>query len=207
MKFSQIQRGKRAERRASFPSLGDDGAIIEAEFVCVPLGGHEEAEALSFAESYAREHGIKSPSPGMPLYDLGMQIKTLELSMLDVDSPPSARLRFFGSTKEVESLPRETIVYLFAIVDDWQDQCSPMSHKINDDSLYATIHKLGTGGPDAERFFDSCGPGLRRIFTLSMARLLVTLLGPKSSPSGSTGESGTSDSSDNTTTDPSAPPQ
>lgn len=205
MKFSQIQRGKRAERRASFPSLGDDGAVIDAEFVCVPLGGHEEAEALEFAESYAKEHGIKSPSPGMPLYDLGMQIKTLELSMFDVDSPSTARQRFFASTKEVEGLPRETIVYLFAIVDDWQDQCSPMSHKVNDGSLFVTIHKLGTGGPDAERFLDSCGPGLRRIFTLSMAKLLVTLLGPKSSPSGSTGESGIRESNDKPTTD--QPPQ
>lgn len=187
MKFSAIPKGKRAERRASFPYPNEAGEIVDRPFIVVPLSVGEEAEVFSFADTYAKAHGLKTPQQTDPLYHVGVQLKTVQLSAFDPDSAEGARERMFASTEEIESrLDRETLTYVYVICDEWQDTCSPSIRKITDDAMLEGIRILGAGGADADAFLDSLGPALRRIYMLCMARQCVTSLERSSSSSGTT---------------------
>lgn len=168
--------GKRAERAATFPDFVD-GADVDRPCILVPLTGTEDAEVLSFAASYARDKGATEAKPGDPLYDLGFMAKAVALGVRHPDS----RAPFFASAAAVlDELPRETLVYLFAMVEDWQDSCSPSVRKATQDDLLVGVTALALGGTEAERFFDRLSPGMRRTYALFMARRLFDSLAPKS---------------------------
>jgi hypothetical protein len=164
-----VLRGNRATRATTFPDY-EDGKDIERPCLLVPLTGTEEAEVLSFAAKYAREKGATEAKAGDPLYDLAFMAKSITVGVKTPEGGP-----FFPSVQHVlDALPRETVVYVFTLLEDWQDACSPSVRKVTDEELWAGVAALGVGGSEGERFFDRQSPGMRRAYALFMAHLLST---------------------------------
>jgi|GEM_PF-4864152 len=172
MKFSELQAGKKAEKSVVFPHPFIPGETIEV--LVVQLTGHEEAEALTFAQRFAAERQAKA-SPGEPIFDLGLMVATLLRGTLD----PKSRERFFGSESEALQLPREAIMYLFEHQQTWQDSLAPSVKNLGQGEILAKIVELSEA-EDAAGFI-RLSPGLRWICTRTMARLLVNSLTDKSS--------------------------
>jgi hypothetical protein len=194
MKYALAIQGKKAERRFRIPlGIDPDGNPIHLETCLVPVAADEEGVALEFANRYAKEKGIASPKYGDPLFDLAYQASVIAICARDPDvGVPGSRPPSFASSDEVlGALHRETLAYVYAAADDWCDQCSPLRRKMSDNDLLAGVKLLAKEGDDGDRFFDACGPALRRALVRFMARQLVTLLEPSSPSIGSTETSGT----------------
>lgn len=162
-----VLRGNRATRATSFPAF-EGGEDVERPCLLVPLTGSEDAEALSYAVTYARAKGAAEPKPGDPLYDKGFMAKAVSLGVRTPEGGP-----FFSGPEDVlDALPRETMVFLYTLLEDWQDACSPSVRKVTDAQLWEGVAALGTGGTEAERFFDRQSPGMRRIYALFSASQL-----------------------------------
>jgi hypothetical protein len=189
--FANIIKGKRAELAGSYPVIGEKGPV-EIPVLLVPLGAAEEAERLEFASAYAARKGAPDAKADHPLYELAYMAKTIEIGVLDPDSPDTARERHFASVDEIlsDDFPRETLAYLFAAQDAWQDQTSPSVRKLSDEQMFAAALIVGKGGSEGEAFFDRLSPGTQRRFALTMAVQLHPLLAQRfGSGSPSTGAS------------------
>jgi hypothetical protein len=171
MKFSELQAGKKAEKSVVFPHPFISEETVEV--LVIPLTGHEEAEALTFAQRFATERQAKA-SPGEPIFDLGLMVATLLRGTLD----PATHERFFGSESEALRLPREGIMYLFEHQQTWQDSLSPSVKNLGHGEIVAKIVELSEAEDPAG--FIRLSPGLRWICTRTMARLLVSSLTDKS---------------------------
>jgi hypothetical protein len=174
-----LLRGNRATRKASFLDY-EAGQEVERECLLVPLTGAEDTEALAYAVAYAQKHGSPEPKPDDPLYDRGYMAKVVSLGIRTVEGGP-----YFPSAEHVLSvLPREMLLYLYEILEEWQDTCSPFVRRMTEDQLMAGATVLAQGGSESDRFFADLSPGMRKLFTLFMARLWWDSLAPKS-PTGS----------------------
>ena len=195
MKYALVIQGKKAERRFRIPLGTDsDGNPTHLETCLVPVAADEEGAALEFATRYAKEKGIEKPKFLEPLFDLPYQAAIIAICARDPDAGvPGSRPPTFANADEVlGALQRETLAYVYAAADDWCDQCSPLRRKMSDQELLAGVKLLAKEeGDDGDRFFDACGPALRRAFVRFMAVQLVSLLEPSSPLSGSTATSGT----------------
>jgi hypothetical protein len=162
-----VLRGNRATRATTFPVF-EGGEETERACLLVPLTGTEEADALSFAVKYAREHGAAELKAGDPLFDLGFMAKALALGVRTPEGGP-----MFGSVGDVlDALPRETLIYVYTLLEDWQDACSPSVRRTTHEQMLNSLALLATGGSEAERFFDRQSPGMRRELLLFSAHLL-----------------------------------
>lgn len=185
MKFSQALKGKRAERKLSFPIPAEGGGTRPLECVCVPLSATEEAEALEYARTFAKKKGVEPElaRSGDPIYDLGYFVKVVLLSIRDPDvGVPGDRPPTFADEAEVHSLTREMVVYLYTIVEGWCDECSPLQSHLSDAAIVAGMRALAKEGDDGARFFVALGPALQLNFTRILARQLLALLEPSSPP-------------------------
>lgn len=183
MKFSAIAKGTRRERPASFPYPGSNGETIECALLLRPLTDAEEIDAHAFATSHAASKGIKDPQPNNPIYDSAFMAHALACGCLDPESPASARVAFFASANEVlENLTRDQRVYVFELLESWQDECSPSIRKLSAEQMLAAGEVLAKGGSEAERFLDSLAPSMLRSFARFMGSQLSILLEPKSLP-------------------------
>lgn len=190
MKFSQLLKGKRAERGVELPYVDKDGKEQLAPCLLVPLTGLEETEVLRFARDYAKAQGIENPHEGEPLYDLAVMVKSLSIGCLDTDSPKDAREPFFdgGVDQTLAELGREGIAYLYQRLERWQDDCSPQIRRVSANDLLELTVKLAEAEDDGP--FSRLSPGLQWICTRFMARQLLALRedsSPPSSPSGPNG--------------------
>jgi hypothetical protein len=175
-----VLRGTRATRTTSFPVF-ENGEESDRPCLLVPLTGTEEADALSFAVKYARDKGAAELKAGDPLFDLGFMAKTLTLGVRTPEGGPM----FASPASLLDALPRETMLYVWALLEDWQDACSPSVRKVTDEQLWVGAAALATGGSEGERFFDRLSPGMRRTYTLFLASQLFASPGrrsPSSSP-------------------------
>jgi hypothetical protein len=180
MKLSSLaaaRDGKRAESPITFP-LAINGESQEVTVLASPLTGAEESRVLVFALEYAKAKGAE-PKEGEPLFDLAVMVKTIELGILDPDSPPTARTPFAdgGPDQVLELLGRETIAFLYEAQQQWQDMCSPSVRRVKAEELIEHIIALAEADDDLP--FVRLSPGLRWICTRSMARLLTSSLGDK----------------------------
>jgi len=170
-----LLRGNRATRATTFPDY-EDGKDVERPCLLVPLTGSEEAEVLAFAAKYARDRGATEAKSGDPLYDLAFMAKSVTTGVRTPEGGP-----FFPSVEHVlGALPRETMVYVFELLDDWQSACSPSVRNVNDEELWQGAAALAIGGSESEAFFDRLSPGMRRTYTLFLASQLFVSREPKS---------------------------
>ena len=170
-----VLRGNRATRATSFP-VYEGGEETERPCLLVPLTGTEEVEALSFAVKYAKEHGAAELKDSDPIYATGFMARAVTLGVRTPGGGP-----MFASVADVlDALPRETLVYVYTLLEDWQDACSPSVRKMTDEQLWVGAAALATGGSEGERFFDRLSPGMRRTYTLFLASQLFASPGPKS---------------------------
>jgi hypothetical protein len=181
MKYSLVQKGIRAERAVKFPHLVDGGKVIDIDCVVRPLLDEEESEVLSYAVGFAKKKGGK-PESGDPLFDLGYMRRSISIGVLDKDSPVDAREPFFdgGVEQIMRELSRESVTYLFAVLEAWQDEISPRANRLSDAALISGLQLLANGGSEAETFLDGLGPAMLRSYVRSMARLLLDARAPKS---------------------------
>lgn len=185
MKFSNVLRGKRAERRATVPGFFDaEGKPFEV--ILVPITGLEYEAACTAARTRAIEKGVTDPRLGDPIYDLALQAFVLASGCLDVDSPEEARSPAFSSGTEILThMNPETIVYMHEVHEVWQDDVSPYTHKLSGDDFMKRLREVA--GPEGPATFMGFSQSTRLNFTLSTARLLLPLLEVKFS-AGSTVE-------------------
>jgi hypothetical protein len=167
MKFSTIQKGRRAERAIDLP--GYEGHV---PLLLRPITGQEEADVLRLAFEFAAQKGNEKPSAGDPLYDMGMMVHTLAIACLDTESPPDARTPFFdGGAKQIlDELSRESIVHLYERQELWQDECSPYLRRMTSEDLIAKVAEVANSSDDAP--FIGMSPATRWLFTRTTADLL-----------------------------------
>lgn len=182
MKFSDLLLGKRAERTVDLPLIQDDNEeATPVKVVIVPTDGVESSDIASFAAEYAKSKGTPNAKDGDPLYDMGAIIRTLALTVLDAESTEKPKAKFFDEgNAQVETLPRETLVYLFERQQEWESEVSPGCKEIDLPQFMTAIRALAKAEDD--RFFTGLLPGIRWSLSHFMAVLLVSVLEGKSLP-------------------------
>lgn len=198
MKFSNILRGKRAERAVEVPGYTTaDGKPFVV--LARPLTGLEHEEAHAAARARAVDKGVADPRLGDPVYDIALMAHILAIGYVDPDSSPDARTFSFSSAEEVlKELHPEEIVYLHHRHEVWQDECSPISERMTDGNLLEKVREVA--GPDGQATFMRLSPATQVNFAISTARTLLPLLEAKSSPGSSF-----DDSQKKPTSEPSVP--
>lgn len=194
MKFSAVKRGKRAEKPVEIP-LEHEGKLPS---LLVALTDEEDGDAHKFAIEYAKKKGVENPQPSQALYDKGYMAKVLHFALRDPDtgSPGQREPTFTGGAEEImNGLQRETVLYLFALVETWTDEVAPLRRRLGDADLMEGIRKLAAGGTEADRFLGACGPATRNALLLFSARLAVSSPALSSFFGGSSEPSGTPESS------------
>lgn len=187
MKFSNILRGTRAEKKVVLPT------IEEKEFAILlrPLTGLEHEEANAQALERARSKGVTEPKLGDPIFDLAMMAAVLLHGCVDPESPPNARQPTFSSLEEIlVGLHPEEIVFLHHSHEIWQHECSPSKGVVDDTNLLQVVREVA--GPAGELNFMRLLPNMQVSCAISMARTLLPLLEAKSSPGKSSETTSTS---------------
>lgn len=186
MKFSNILKGTRAEKRIPVPGLQmPDGS----PFVVLvrPLTGLEHEAAHASARARAIDKGVEKPELGDPIYDLALMAFILAVGCVDPDSSPEARTYSFASGEEIlTEMHPEQIVYLHEHHDTWQHECSPSHKRISEDNLLEIVREVAAD--DGQLNFMRLSPSTRVSFATFTARMLLPSLEAKYSL-GSTSES------------------
>ena len=185
MKFSQVLAGKRSERPIEFEHRG-----VVHKTALRPLDGMEESAALARATEYAQSQKALEARPGNSLFDLGYMANVLALACIDTDSPPDARTPYFDNVSQVLGLDGETILYLHARHEVWQQECSPTKATLPAGELVNTLIRIVEAQDDGP--FSLLRPGLQWTLLRSTASLLLdlpegrsrlsSLFGPTSAP-------------------------
>ena len=180
MKLELVKLGKRAERQQSLLIRG-----VDHRFALRPLDGGEYMQTLRYAREYAVRNGVKDPKPEDPLYQLGLALKTIELSCVDTDSPAERRTSFFsGGPPEIEAaLGRDEIGFLFEVAELHQSECSPVKDLSADQMFTAMVKLVEEEAAGSTDFFLSLSPATRLRLLRISARLALSSLGDKSSTS------------------------
>ncbi len=204
-KWQTIARGTRA--RKSFDVIlqsedpKEDARTLKVDLVA--LDGEEEALVLQRAREFAAARGSLDPKDGDPLYELGHQVHTLALAVLDPDVIDK-RDPVFASAEEVlkaHELGRDGIMYLYRAQKAWQAMSAP-GRKIGESPTdYIERVSMIAGAKDAD-FFWQLAPVARESYLLFTAQMLLDLLtvkslsGSDSEPDGTTSQPKKSDASD-----------
>jgi hypothetical protein len=123
------------------------------------------------AGAFAKKHGGEARE-GDPQYDRGRALHTLLRACIDKDSPEEAQAPFFdGGLVQVQTLNRDTIAYLLAAQEVWQDQCSPRKLKLSGEEVLQHLVEVATS--EDERPFVRLRPGLQWILLRSTAKLAL----------------------------------
>jgi len=201
VKFASLIRGTRAERAAIFPLVRAGGETIECAVLLRPITDAEENDAHAFALAHAKSKGVAEPAPNQPIYDTAYMAHALASGILDPDSPATARTPFFADAKEVlDNLTRDQRVFLFELLDAFQDEVSPSVRKMSAEQMLDGCAVLAKGGTEAERFLDRLAPStLRRFATFTGSQVWSSL--ERKSPTGSPPNETTSTSSASGPTD------
>lgn len=200
MKFSQINKGIRAEREVVFDM--PDGQSVK--LAVRPLTGAEEVDARAKAIALAKARGVEDPRDGHPIHDACFWASVLAIACVDVDSSPAKRDPFFRDAEEVlAELQIDSMALLYERQAVWQEECSPLKTTRSVADLIemtkqAALSEDGHGFP-----FQPMSPITRLLWERFMAAHAWTSLAlklPSGSPSPSSGPTGAS------ATNPSEPP-
>ncbi len=194
MRFSQIAKGTRAERPVEIELGGET-----LKFAVRPLIASEEGDVAAGARTYAESKGVKNPTPGDALYDLGLAMHTIALGCVDLESPADKRAPYFdGGVAQIldsDVLGRDAIAYVYEIQQRWQDECAPRKLAMAPDEFAAAVVVIG--GEDKARsqlFFGQLRPGMQWHFTHFLASLWLNSPTPRSGSGSDTGPTAESSS-------------
>lgn len=191
---SAHEAGKPQAVAATEPGRSVSAAPAEPMLVdLVVLLGTEEAEALAGARAYAVARGVADPQPNSPLFDLALMAHTLLHGCVDHDSREDAPTPFFKSAEQIlGGMTRDQITWLHTQHEVWVNELAPDLKNGDEDAFFAWV-KATAESESPSDFFGRSGPALLWNFTVTLARLLLTLQ-PDRSPVGSTSETSTSES-------------
>lgn len=163
--------------------------------------------AYQRAISRAREKGVETWDDKHPLCRLALMLHTLAMCCVDVDSDPRRPEPFFdGGVEEIATsihIGQDNIVYLHERWENWQDECSFEQSKMSAEEVIATALAHAQEPANADSPLDRMRPGLRKIYTHTLAVLLSSSLGVKLR-SGAPGDSSSSNSKSSTASEPAA---
>lgn len=204
---------QRSKDAASQP--GEAPSEVPAPFVGLRvLSGEETVLVYEKARAFAVRRGVEKPTDDDPIYRFGVAVYTCAIACVDPDSDSKNPEPFFGHKERAPGQPwsiesaaneilksdhlgRDGIAYLAEAHEQWQDLLNPRALKVSPDQLYGLVAKAAAASvdiDDASRFFLGLRPGLQLSLVLFMARLLMSLPGPRSL-SGSPSETSTSETS------------
>lgn len=188
MQLSQLLQGAAARGEVEF-------ALVTGETVKAGLRvllGAQEALVLERAQAFAVKRGtpVERAGPGNALYELGYEVATVVLGLVDADDPAGERPFFDGGAEQVlEHLDVDRVALLYERHRAFQDRCSPRPSSMSAEAFYAKVVELVQAEADDDRPFDSLRPAIHRSFTRTMARQLWASLTAKSPPGWPSGPS------------------
>lgn len=177
---SQASKGRLAVKAVELPMHKADPLKLGVR----PLDVAEELSALAWARERAKADGVLEPKEDDPIYSRYLMAATLfracVAGKVDADGalsfPEDDRelVPFFASPQEILSAPqmgRDRLAYLYELHEIWQDEVSPTSLTLKPAEIMDKAREIAgssTPGP-----FLGLRPGMRWIFTRSMALMLV----------------------------------
>jgi len=191
VKFSEVAKGTRAERRTTLRVRDTEVAVLLR-----PLSALEETEVTASAIRFAKQRGGET-APGASLYDTGHMVHALSLGVIDPDSPPEARTPFFdgGVDQILSSLDTDSIAVLYQQYRLWQEQTSPSYEAASAVRLYELSKEFGRDDDDPKVL--SRYLALSLTTRLSLLRFMAVLL--HKSPERSSSHSSISDDAEEKT--------
>jgi hypothetical protein len=150
------------------------GVETDVEVIIRPISALERMDAMRFAIDRARAKGATDPKAGQDLYDEAFFAAVIAASILDAESPSTARQPFFDGGPEavLKGLTPETTSYLFQIQQAHQEACAPTYAAPSVEALTAAIRR--TAEKDGALFFSGCSPSTQVILATFMAGLLAS---------------------------------
>jgi hypothetical protein len=160
----------------------------------------EQCEILVGANGYAEQHGVplEQRNDLNPIYSLGYNLHLLAIACVDPDGDAKDPEPFFGARGNVQSavevmlrsphLTRDSITFLAAHQEAWQDKVSPQAKTIPSDQLWEVMGEMAAStdlGP-----FLNMRPGMHlQLLRFSVSQLLSLLAQNKPSDSSSSDKS------------------
>lgn len=163
--------------RAAHPEHPEPPPSVEVGLRALSPG--DEAEVFALAHAYAKSKGVEHPKEGDELYEYGKALHRCLLGVVDVDSDPRHPERFFdGGIEQIEGmheLGADGVLTLAEMHAAYQDEVSGHIKQLeSEDGFRRVVEELA--GPHGAPFYWALKPGSRVSSTLSMARLLRSLL-------------------------------
>ncbi len=178
MKASAIARGTAAERPTSYIAGKDaKGDPLVVQVLLRPLSALEEADIEAEAIAFAKKRGAPT-TENSAIYEAAFMGATLALAVLDPDSPPAAREKYFDQgLDQVLALDPDTIAQLHEQQRIWQEECSPSANKMSAVELMRLCTEIAErNDPKA---YSLLSPGMRWRLQRITGVQLAMLLGPK----------------------------
>lgn len=192
MKFSQIAKGKRAEKPHIFTFgqqlVGGVMVPIQHEVLVAPLSAIEEMDVEADAIREAKRRGAE-PVAGNSVFESARMMAVIHAAILDKDSPPGAREPYFAlGLTEIGTLDPDTIAHLHQVQQAWQEEISPSYRHKNGADLFKLVKEVA----------DSDDPLVFARYSLktqwSLGPFMAKLLRPSLTSSSSSGSSSEADS-------------
>jgi hypothetical protein len=171
-KASQVEKGRRAREPIEFDTI--EGVKCSAAFR--PLDGELEADVLANAQRFAEKNGLKegNAKPGHPIYELGYELSTLVVAMVDAELTESDALFWDGGVPQIQKmLDRDRIALLYEKHCAFQDTVSPRRHTMDATSFFNKVFEVAEAEEGDIGPFVFMRPGLLRSFARSMASQLT----------------------------------
>lgn len=189
MKFSRVAQGKRARDEVVFTTT--DG--VECKASMRPILGDLEATVLERALAFAKSRGVGevNAKPGEPIYELGYEVATIALALIDPDEPEGTSPYFDGGEAQVlQHLDRDRIALLYERHQAFQDTVSPRPRSLDQAEFFAKLLEIAASEEGDDGPFASLRPALLKSFARTLAKQHLISLGLKSN-SGSPSETAT----------------
>jgi hypothetical protein len=137
------------------------------------LTGAEELSLLHKAKTTAKDRGSETPVDGDRVFELCRMAATLELAVLDHDSPADAPAPFFdgGVGVILDELDSDRIAFLYARWRVWQDECSPQLRGMKVDEYYSRL--LAVVAAEDDLPFSQMSPGMQCLLLRTTGALLL----------------------------------
>lgn len=174
MNFATLVHGTRSHERVSLFFWGDDAACCMR-----PLSVGEMSAVYADAAKQALARGAREAVDGDRVYDLELMMHTVVRATLTTDGKP-----FFADVEAMRASPHvldDHIVYLYERWQGIQDAAGGRVATMTENEFLKAIGTVaGMEEGQAAFFFYKLRPGMRVSLLHFSARLLATLLQPKS---------------------------
>lgn len=181
-KFSNLLAGTRKRKRVQLPLISGDPVDVDLRML-TPL---ETVAVIEGATEFARTRKAAEIADGNAIYDLGIQVHTLAVAVVDPEVPDREVPFFDGGVEQILSsqlLARDAIAWLFAMYEQHVDEFALARSELTEDGMRQLIESSAEGDLIP---FSKLRPTMQWIFVRSMAALLrISLKASSSSGSGS----------------------